>query len=135
MGVFPPARYLSFPSLVNIDHTLIVFYSKKHIPAVFHPLMTEEDSPIIDFYPEAFEIDMNGKKMIWQGVALLPFIDEKRLLDAMAEPYTRLTEDEIKRNGWGSNALFVGEDHPLYPVFESLYGKRKNNDVRWTACL
>ncbi|KAN0097273.1 XRN 5'-3' exonuclease N-terminus domain containing protein [Tylopilus felleus] len=107
MGVFPPA-------------------SKKHIPAVFHDLMTEPISPIIDFYPASFSIDMNGKKMLWQGVALLPFIDEKRLLDAMSERYPSLTEDEVRRNSWGSNVMYVSDEHRLYPFFESLYGKRKD---------
>ena len=59
--------------------------------------MTDEDSPILDFYPETFQIDMNGKKMAWQGVALLPFIDETRLLEAMAVEYPNLTEDEKRR--------------------------------------
>ncbi|KAJ3548100.1 hypothetical protein NM688_g5335 [Phlebia brevispora] len=102
--------------------------SRTHIPEVFHPLMTEDDSPIIDFYPETFEIDMNGKRMAWQGVALLPFIEEKRLLDAMAPRYPGLTEEERKRNAWGNNVIFVYEECPLYHQLEALYGKRKSQD-------
>ena len=59
--------------------------------------MTESDSPILDFYPLDFEIDMNGKKMVWQAVALLPFIDEARLLGAMGTKYPGLTEEEQRR--------------------------------------
>jgi 5'-3' exoribonuclease 2 len=91
--------------------------------------MVDEESPIIDFYPSTFEIDMNGKKMAWQGVALLPFIDEKRLLDAMAVQYPKLSDEEVRRNRWGKNSLFASDEHPLYPFFEQLFGKRKNQDV------
>lgn len=72
---------------------------------------------------------MNGKRMAWQGVALLPFIDEKRLLDAMAPYYPHLSEDENKRNRWGSNVIFASDEHPVYPFYERLYGKRKTRDV------
>jgi len=102
--------------------------SRQHIPDVFHHLMLEEESPIIDFYPTTFEIDMNGKKMAWQGVALLPFIDQNRLLEAMAVDYPKLTEDQVRRNAWGTDVLCVSDEHSLYPSFESLYGKRKNQD-------
>jgi 5'-3' exoribonuclease 2 len=91
--------------------------------------MTEATSPIIDFYPETFEIDMNGKKMAWQGVALLPFIEEERLLAAMRSVYDQLNEDEKRRNTWGSNTIFVAEQHALYPFVEGLYVKRKSADV------
>lgn len=74
---------------------------------------------------------MNGKKMAWQGVALLPFIDPIRLLEAMAKYYPDLTEEEVRRNKWGDDIIFVASDHPLYPFFEALYGKRKNSDVRF----
>lgn len=94
--------------------------------------MTEENSPIIDFYPPTFEVDMNGKRMLWQGVALLPFIDEKRLLDAMAEYYPQITDDEKRRNQWGHDVMYVFENHPLYPSLEALYGKRDKDEVRFT---
>ncbi len=92
--------------------------------------MIDEESPILDFYPTEFQIDMNGKKMAWQGVALLPFIDEKRLLETMAKHYPKLTESEVLRNRWGNNVLFASNHHPIYPFYESLYGKRKTEEVR-----
>lgn len=50
--------------------------SRSHVPDPWAELMTDADGPIIDFYPEDFKIDLNGKKYAWQGVALLPFVDE-----------------------------------------------------------
>ncbi|KAI0036089.1 hypothetical protein K488DRAFT_82455 [Vararia minispora EC-137] len=109
MGVFPTA-------------------SRIHIPEPFHHLMTEDESPIKDFYPLTFDIDMNGKRMAWQGVALLPFIDEKRLLAAMAPHYPQLNEEEERRNKWGNNIFIASDEHPVYPALEALYGKKKAKD-------
>ena len=41
--------------------------SKKFLPTTWQTLMFEADSPIIDFYPTDFKIDLNGKKYAWQG--------------------------------------------------------------------
>ncbi|CAD6978262.1 unnamed protein product [Tilletia controversa] len=101
--------------------------SRKSIPETFHPLMTEVESTIIDFYPEDFQIDMNGKKMAWQGVALLPFIDEKRLLDALKDGYPNLSADEKRRNTFGTDTLYVGEDAPLYEQICTLYSRKKDD--------
>ena len=102
--------------------------SRASIPKAFQSLMTEEDSAIIDYYPPEFDIDMNGKKMAWQGVALLPFIDEKRLLSALGDRYPMLTEDEVRRNGFGNNTLFISEDSKLYDLCSALYIKRTSDE-------
>ncbi|KAJ9104036.1 hypothetical protein QFC19_004170 [Naganishia cerealis] len=110
MGVFPAA-------------------SKTHLPEPFHALMTSEDSPIIDFYPEDFEIDMNGKKMAWQGVALLPFIEQDRLLSAIASKQHHLTDDEKRRNSHGVNVMLIMDENPLYQQFSKLYTKKRPNEA------
>ena len=70
--------------------------------------MTRDDSPIIDFYPTDFQIDMNGKRNPWEGVNLLSFINEKRLKEAVAEhaPNSTISEEEIARNSHGKEYLF-----------------------------
>ena len=45
--------------------------------------MMEYDSPIIDFYPQDFQVDLKGKRFSWLGEVLLPFIDEERLTIAV----------------------------------------------------
>ncbi|KAK5993415.1 5'-3' exoribonuclease 1 [Cladobotryum mycophilum] len=81
--------------------------SKKIVPTVYHDLMTNPESPIIDFYPRDFELDMNGKKMEWEAVVKIPFIDEKRLLTAMAPKNELLSDDEKARNGFGVPIKFT----------------------------
>jgi 5'-3' exoribonuclease 1 len=81
--------------------------SKKIVPMVYHELMTSPDSPIIDFYPRDFELDMNGKKMDWEAVVKIPFIDEKRLLAAMEPRNKLLSDDEKARNEFGVSLKFT----------------------------
>ena len=90
--------------------------------------MTQDDSPILDFYPERFVIDLNGKKYAWQGVAILPFIEEQRLLNAMKDYSANLTEEERVRNEMGNDLLFVSRGHPLYETLCDLYGHKKADE-------
>lgn len=80
--------------------------SKSIVPASYHDLMTSPDSPIIEFYPRDFELDMNGKKMEWEAVVKIPFIDEELLLAAMKQKDTLLSEEEKKRNEFGVTIKF-----------------------------
>lgn len=99
--------------------------SNHALPEIFHPLMSDPDSEIIDFYPEDFAVDLNGKKFAWQGVILLPFIDEKRLLSAMEKKYPLLTEDERSRNTHGREVLLLSDRHPLYQDLAANFYSKK----------
>lgn len=106
--------------------------SKHTIPPAFHTLMTEPDSDIVDFYPEDFDIDLNGKKFAWQGVALLPFIDEKRLLTAMNTRYPDLDDDERARNAFGRDDLLCSSQHPLYEQISLNFYSKKAGAPKFT---
>ncbi len=80
----------------------------RHLPKPYRKFMTDPDSPIIDFYPDSFTIDMNGKRWPWEAVTLLPFIDSKRLLEVAATiDENELTEGEKMRNSFGEALVFA----------------------------
>ncbi|XP_077366688.1 5'-3' exoribonuclease 2 [Festucalex cinctus] len=116
MGVFPAA-------------------SGNFLPETWRNLMMSPDSSIIDFYPDDFAIDLNGKKYAWQGVALLPFVDERRLRAALADVYPDLTSEEVRRNSLGSDVVFVGRSHPLSDFVQELYRAQSHEPTEMPAEL
>lgn len=72
---------------------------------------------------------MNGKKFAWQGVALLPFVDEKRLFKALEPYYNELSSDEIKRNCKGEDRLYVSSRNKGYGFIKGLYVQKVQTDA------
>eukprot|EP00172_Hildenbrandia_rubra_P003542 Plantae.Rhodophyta-Hildenbrandia_rubra.ctg5807.p1 GENE.Plantae.Rhodophyta-Hildenbrandia_rubra.ctg5807~~Plantae.Rhodophyta-Hildenbrandia_rubra.ctg5807.p1 ORF type:complete len:1064 (+),score=180.75 Plantae.Rhodophyta-Hildenbrandia_rubra.ctg5807:4115-7306(+) len=83
------------------------------LPKCYSSLMTDPVSPILDYYPKKFKIDLNGKRFVYQGVVLLPFVDEKRLLDAISGLSSELDESERKRNSFGHSYIIAHRNSPL----------------------
>ncbi|XP_044728242.1 5'-3' exoribonuclease 1 isoform X2 [Chrysoperla carnea] len=80
--------------------------SKSLLPEVYQKLMTDENSPIYKYYPTDFQTDLNGKRQEWEAVVLIPFIEEKDLLDAMKSCDKELTSSERHRNSHGPMLLY-----------------------------
>ena len=90
------------------------------LPPAYRALMTEPGSPIVQYYPTDFEIDMEGKRFLWQGIVLLPFIDEELLLGAIRGVEDSLTPEERRRNSHGKARLVVGPKHTACESLRSM---------------
>jgi len=108
IGGYLPDFSASSTPFKPLEQLMAVFpsYSCLHIPESWRHLMTDELSPIIDFYPTEFKTDLNGKRYAWQGVSLLPFVDEKRLLGALESVYPLLSSDEHHLNRLEHDVVF-----------------------------
>ena len=95
------------------------------LPSGMIEMMTSPDSPIIDFFPEDFALDLNGKKFLWQAVVLLPFIKEERLLDVLRRYFENhpLTAEERVRNMLNRNEIFVPLNDCLSKQLLDLHSK------------
>ena len=91
------------------------------MPEACRELMLNPHSPIADFYPEDFPLDLNGKKYLWQAVALLPWIDEKRLLTELRKVEPSFTAEEKDRNDVGEEYLFVHSSHRIANTVSALH--------------
>ncbi|KYM94136.1 PREDICTED: 5'-3' exoribonuclease 1 [Cyphomyrmex costatus] len=98
--------FLPFQQLLAV----LPAFSKDLLPEAFQSLLTEESSPIINYYPHNFKTDLNGKRQEWEAVVLIPFIDEKLLLAAMQPHLSRLTLEEQARNKYGPMCLYSYTD-------------------------
>ncbi|XP_076824153.1 5'-3' exoribonuclease 1-like isoform X3 [Clavelina lepadiformis] len=107
--------------------------SQDCIPEVYWKLM-DENSEIGDFFPTKFSTDLNGKQQEWEAVVLIPFIDEKRLLDAMEPLQGKLSIRERGRNKHGPCQLYTHDVNTPHYLKSSLSGVFPDIE-RCTACL
>uniref|UniRef100_A0A2M4B8M8 Putative 5'-3' exonuclease hke1/rat1 n=1 Tax=Anopheles marajoara TaxID=58244 RepID=A0A2M4B8M8_9DIPT len=115
---FDMARpFLPFQQLLSV----LPAASKSHLPAAYHQLMIDPNSPVYDFYPPEFSTDLNGKQQSWEAVVLIPFIDERRLLKAMTACDEYLTDEEKQRNIHGPMIQYRYDANQQEPL-EAKYG-------------
>ena len=57
--------------------------------------------PGTEYFPREFDFHLDEKNREWRNTPLIPFVDEKRLLEVCEELDHRLTPEEHRRNAFG----------------------------------
>mmetsp|Transcript_1533 Transcript_1533/g.4612 ORF Transcript_1533/g.4612 Transcript_1533/m.4612 type:complete len:1355 (-) Transcript_1533:80-4144(-) len=96
------------------------------LPQPHRSLMLEVSSPLAEFYPDDFMVDMDGKRNPWEGVNLLPFIEVDRLIDAVTATCENvaLAANERIRAQFGRSVVFASN-----PVAGSTAAAPSNADA------
>ncbi|VDQ03162.1 unnamed protein product [Trichobilharzia regenti] len=122
----------SQPVLPFIQQLMILPPDSAYIvPKPYRDLMTSSSSPLVEFYPNEFETDINGKMSSWEAVVLIPFVDQDRLINAMKDFNDKLTTEEKERNQHKSHLFYracpIGRvKSPVELITYDLYRKSVN---------
>jgi 5'-3' exonuclease len=90
-------QYQEGTYLINPIHQLLAVLpksSRRLLPREVVSLISSR-SPIADYYPENFVIDMDGITKTHLGVAILPFVDPNRIIEAVMS-HSRFQENIVK---------------------------------------
>lgn len=77
-----------------------------------------EPSPISKFYPEKFEIDLNGRMYEHEGVVLIPLVDIKQVREEVEKVLPQLTQEEKIRNTLMDDILFEENEYRTYDIIK-----------------
>jgi 5'-3' exoribonuclease 2 len=77
------------------------------LPLKLQDLMLDETSPLKQFFPTSFRVDMFGQRTTWKAIVLIPFIDADLMVTTIEKVDLELTEEERQRNVFGRTRIFT----------------------------
>ncbi|KAJ1615068.1 Rat1 Kar1/Rat1 like 5'-3' exonuclease [Cryptosporidium canis] len=98
------------------------------LPTEFYNMMIDANNPLIEFYPSKFKQDPNGNKQRWKWVALLPFIDQKVLLENVKPLEDKMDALSKYRNRLGCDILYTYKFSPIKGILERSNNSASNDD-------
>jgi 5'-3' exoribonuclease 2 len=75
--------------------------SRKLLPESYQKIMTNDDSPLIHYYPIDFELEYYGKRYRWECHPKIPMIIPSELQSLLPQLDEKLTDCEHQRNTLG----------------------------------
>lgn len=105
--------------------------SSSILPYPLNELLLMDNSPLKEFCPDKFKIDLSGKKHEYQGVVILPMVDPVIIVNAYSSKVGLVNPYELKRNIFGKSYIYK-YDSETSEVFKSFYGDINNCKVKST---
>jgi len=94
--------------------------SRNLLPEPLNNLLIDSKSPLKEYCPDVFDIDLSGKKQEWEGTVLLPMIDYDVVEKIYLDNLRYINQRDIKRNVRGKSYIYT-KANVEYP-FNSYYG-------------
>ena len=93
------------------------------LPKCYENILNE----IPELYPETFSIDYNGKRTSWESIVILPFLDEKLIID-LEKKYRNLNPDEEIYDKWGESYYYSSNGNKeVYKFYRDINTLLKSN--------
>jgi 5'-3' exonuclease len=106
--------------------------SSRLIPEPLSNLLTDASSPLKDFYPDDFEVDLAGKRKEWEGTVILPMINFSHIQREYSKRISGVNPIEQKRNIKGKSFIYTYNDD-YSKMYRSYYGNIENCKVQLNA--
>lgn len=101
-----------FPPLVQLL-AVLPQASKELLPKAFQKVTYHPNSPLIEYFPPEFETDLNEKVHDYEAIVLIPFVNDKILMDVYETLKDELSPEEKERNAFGyHHVLKYGQESP-----------------------
>lgn len=131
ISTFKFSKYKKTYPLLPFQQLLAIMppKSSKLLPEPLNKLLIDDDSPIKEYSPEEFEIDLSGKKNDWQGIVRLPIINPEEVIDIYNTKSKLIDEREMRRNIFGKSFIY-SYNKDINTTFNSFYGTIYNCKVQ-----
>ena len=117
---YPPTSPLSpFEQLLCV----LPPFSNTILPPPLNTLLVEEKSPIQRYYPTSFEVDLEGKRNDWEGIAILPFIDLNLVQSHYRKLVKKIDQKSLSRNIIGHTYIYKWNHFAEPESYQNFYGK------------
>ncbi|KPI87629.1 putative 5'-3' exonuclease [Leptomonas seymouri] len=108
LAVLPPMSYLSMPK-------------------AYWPLLRSPNSPLAKYLPDHIVIDREGARAPWEGIVLIPFIDERVLIAAYDSVQGNVDSEDAANNVNGPPLRFRYDSKMTPRVLEdNMFGPLRN---------